>query len=119
MTKSEYTCIVCPVSCRITVAEENGQLTVTGNTCKRGEAFAKNEHTNPMRMLTSTVKLESAALHRLPVISSGEVPKDKLRECLQKVYAITAKAPVRCGDVIVPDICGTGVDILASRSVEA
>ncbi|MGI6004039.1 MAG: DUF1667 domain-containing protein [Christensenellales bacterium] len=116
MSETAYTCIVCPVSCRISVREEGGELTISGSTCKRGEDFARNEHVNPMRILTSTVKLEGGRFPRLPVISRGEIPKAKLRECLNEVYRITASAPVKCGDVLIENVCGTGVDIVASRS---
>jgi len=116
---ANYTCIVCPVSCQLTVEEVGGELKVTGHTCKRGEEFGKNEHTNPMRMLTSTVVLEGSFLNRLPVVSEKEVPKAKLRECLKAVYAAKVQAPVQCGDVVIADVCGTGVNILASRSMPA
>jgi len=71
-----------------------------------------------MRVVTTTVKLEGAAIRRLPVISSGEVPRERLEECLKQLYTITACAPVRCGDVIAADVCGTGVDIVAARTIE-
>jgi len=115
---AEYTCIVCPNSCRITVTNESDGLVITGNGCKRGMEFARNEHTSPARMLTSTVRLTGAKLSRLPVISAGEIPKSKLFECQKALFAAAARAPVRCGDVVVKDICGTGVNIVASRSVK-
>jgi len=117
--KYTYTCIVCPVSCRVTITEnEKGEFTVEGNTCKRGEKFAYNEHTDPRRMLTSTVKIEGGELPRLPVISNAEVPKRELKECLELLYGMEVKAPVKCGDVVMSDIRGLGVDIVASRSME-
>lgn len=119
MDKQTVTCIVCPRSCRITVTEGPDGLSVTGQGCKRGLAFAKNEVTNPMRMLTSTVAIAGAALRRLPVISTAEVPKSQLDECLRAVYALRAEAPVRAGDVLVRDLCGTGVDLVAARSMDA
>jgi CxxC motif-containing protein len=70
-----------------------------------------------MRMLTTTVVIEGGTQFRLPVISSGEIPKAKLMDCLKTLYAIRARAPVACGDVIVRDICGTGVDVVASRTM--
>lgn len=116
--KREYTCIVCPVSCRVTVTEgAEGALDIKGHTCKRGEKFAANEHTDPRRMLTSTVVAEGGALPRLPVIASGEIPKRSLRDCLALLYSVKVRAPIQCGDVVVPDILGLGVDIIASRSM--
>lgn len=115
---TEYTCVVCPVSCRVTVTETPQGLTVSGNQCKRGEKHAIAEHTEPMRMLTTTVVVRGGRLPRLPVISRQEVPKAKLRECLAELYKTKIEAPVCCGDVLVRDICGTGVDILAARSMD-
>ena len=114
----EYTCIVCPTSCRITVEEKNGELIITGNTCKRGEDFARDEYLCPKRMLTTTVKIEGGILPRLPVISSEEIPKEKLKECLSFLYGMKVKAPVTCGAVLAENVMSTGVQILASRSME-
>ena len=119
MEKHIYTCIVCPLSCKITVTDDgNGDLRAEGNTCKRGEEFALNEFTDPKRMLTSTIKVNNGVLKRLPVISSKEIPKRKIKECLDILYSVEISAPVKCGDVVVNDILGLGVDIVASRSLE-
>lgn len=114
---AEYTCIVCPVSCRITVEEKDGDLVITGNQCKRGERHARNEHLSPKRMLTTTVAVEGGVLPRLPVISSEEIPRERLGECLKELYKIKIKAPVTCGEIIVENILETGVDIKASRTL--
>jgi len=114
----EFICTVCPNSCRLTVTDENGSFSVTGNTCKRGAEHGISEYTNPMRMLTSTVAVEGGPRPRLSVISTGEVPKTKLRDCLAEVYRAKVSAPVTCGDVLIGNICGTGVDIIASRSMK-
>jgi len=115
----EYTCIVCPRSCRITVEEKDGELVITGNTCKRGYEFAKNEYTDPKRMLTTTVKVTGGVLPRIPVISTQEVPKDRLEDCLKVLYGLELKAPVQYGEMICENILGTGVDIKASRTLQA
>lgn len=115
--KCEYICIVCPLSCDLVLTDEDGELTVEGNTCRRGEAYAKSEHTNPVRMITTTVSLAGAGRKLLPVISSEAVPKKQLMDCLDRLYSLTVKAPVKAGDVVVKDIMGTGVDILAAKTV--
>ena len=115
---AQYTCIVCPNSCLITVEEGENGLKITGNQCKRGEAFAKSEHEHPLRMFTSTVKIEGARLPRLSVVTSGEIPKEKLFECQKALNHVVAHAPVSCGDALVKDFCHTGVDLLASRSMK-
>jgi len=114
---AEYTCIVCPNSCLITVEEGPDGLIITGNKCKRGVAFATSEHTAPTRMLTSTVKLTGAKVRRLPVITTGEVPKAKLFECQEALFSVSVRAPIKCGDIVVKDLCGTGIDAVATRSV--
>lgn len=116
---AEYTCIVCPNSCRITVEEKNGELTFSGASCVRGEDFAAKEHTHPMRMFTSTVKLTGSPVRRLSVITSGEVAKECIPECQKTVMGLSVAAPVQYGDVIVKNICNQGVDLVAARSIDA
>jgi len=114
---TEYICIVCPSSCRLQVEESAGTIKVSGNECKRGIAHAESEHKNPMRMLTTTVAICGGTLPRLPVISADEIPKSKLKECLNLLYCISLAAPIKCGEIVCRDICGTGVDVVASRSM--
>ena len=114
----EFVCIVCPVSCNLKVEELSGEITVSGNQCKRGMNFGKNEFTNPMRMLTTTMKIVNGTVHRLPVISSGEVPKEKLKSFVKDLYKIEIHAPITRGDIIVENIGGTGVDIIATRTID-
>lgn len=113
----EYVCIVCPNSCRLRVEEKDGEITVSGNECKRGVAHGVHEYTNPERMLTTTVAVDGGSLPRIPVISSGEVPKARLMECLRHLYTLRLAAPLQCGQVIEKNICGTGVDVVASRTM--
>lgn len=116
--KKEYTCIVCPRSCTLTVEEKDGICTVTGHSCKRGEEYGKNEYTNPKRMLTTTVKIKGSNLRILPVVSSDAVPKEKLLDCLDYLYGLEIEAPVKLHDVVLENILDTGVSILAARDAE-
>ena len=118
MNKKNYVCIACPNSCKLTVWEEAGEIHVEGATCKRGIEHGKNEYVNPMRMLTTTVAIEGGAHRRLSVASSGEIPKNMIEECLQELYGLKLQAPVTKGQVVAADICGTGIDIVASRSMK-
>ncbi len=112
----ELICIVCPRGCHLKIDEE-GQ--VEGNFCKRGETYAKQEAVCPLRMVTSTVALLSkSGLARLPVITSGEVPKDKIFEIMKKLYNVEVKAPIKVGDVIIKNILNLGVDIISTREVK-
>ena len=116
--KTEYTCIICPRSCDLEVEEKDGVCIVSGNRCKRGEEYGINEHLHPKRMITTTVKLEGGDSRCLPVISDGSVPKELLTDCLDYLYGITIKAPVKLHDVVAENILGTGVNVLAARDVE-
>ncbi len=120
MMKKEMACIVCPMSCHleVTLDDNNKIIEVTGNTCKRGDEYARNELTNPVRMLTSTVKLTGGLYKRLPVITSVNIPKEKLLDVMNEINKIEVCAPIKVGDIIVPNVCGLNADILASRSVE-
>ncbi|WP_305767196.1 DUF1667 domain-containing protein [Candidatus Epulonipiscium viviparus] len=113
----EYICIVCPLSCDLTLTDTAGELSVAGNTCKRGETYAKNEYTNPVRMLTTTVAIKNSTHPLLPVISSAALPKNQLRKCLDILYKLKLTAPVKEGDLIVKNIADTGVDIISAKTV--
>ena len=112
----ELTCIVCPKGCRLKVDEENGYA-VTGNSCEKGAAYGYNELTNPMRVVTSTVKLEGGLHRRLPVKTNGDIPRKYVRDCVKLLDEVTVKAPVKTGDVIVPNVFGLGVDIVSAKDM--
>lgn len=112
------TCINCPIGCQLKVyADEHGNQRVEGNLCQRGVAYAQAELTHPIRTVTSTVRLRGAAISQLPVKTSAPVPKGEIRACMLALKAVQVGAPVAAGDVIVRNICGTGCDIVATRSV--
>ena len=119
MEKRELICVSCPIGCAITVElDDNGEvLSVTGNTCKRGDSYARQECTHPERMLTSTVKVECGRLPVVPVKSSLPVPKEMLFDCMKEINKITVKAPVHIGDVVLSNILDTGVDIVTTNEV--
>ena len=111
------TCIRCPRGCALTVELEDGEVkAVTGNACKRGEIYARAEVTNPVRTVTSVVPVEGSAIaHMVSVKTAGEVPKAKVLDVVGALAGITLAAPVEIGDVVVPDVCGTGIDVVATR----
>lgn len=111
-------CIMCPMGCEMTVTMENGKfISVTGNTCPRGAKYAETEVTDPRRMLTTTVRIAGGFLPLLPVVSADVLPKGKIAECVEYLRNVVVQAPVKAGDVIVPNILGLGVDIVASRDM--
>jgi CxxC motif-containing protein len=121
----------------------DGTLAVSGNRCPRGVAYAVEELRSPKRMVTATCRLASAAAcaesgsnsgqtahsgrkgepglcdpRRVPVRSSVPCPKERVPDLLAAIYARTVQVPVKCGDVVIANWMGTGIDVVASRSLE-
>ena len=112
-------CIMCPMGCEMTVTIENGAVvSVIGNTCPRGPKYANDEVTAPKRMLTSTVAIAGGALPLLPVVSATVLPKERILDCARYLRGVKLQAPVKTGDVVVENILGLGVNIVASRDME-
>lgn len=112
-------CIMCPLGCEMTVTIEDGAVTgVTGNTCPRGPKYAHDEVVAPKRMLTSTVRVNGGLLPLVPVVSKTTLPKERILDCASALRQVIVEAPVSEGQVIVENILGLGVDIVASRSME-
>jgi len=120
MEKRSLTCISCPLGCQITVTLDNGEVVdVTGNTCPRGDKYARKEVTNPTRVVTSIVRCEGGVLPVLSVKTKNDIPKGKIFDVLAEIKPVTVKAPVHIGDVIVANAADTGVDIVASKEIAA
>ena len=113
-----YTCICCPLGCRIEVAlDENGQVSeVSGYTCKRGADYAAQEAVAPERMVTAVLCV-SGCLEPVSVKTQRPVPKAAMKDVLAAVAALRLDAPVADGDVLIEDVCGTGVAVFATKSV--
>lgn len=118
MEKRELTCIRCPIGCRVTVSIENGEVTeVTGNTCPRGDDYARKEVINPTRTVTSIVRIEGGALPVLSVKTREDIPKGKMGDVLKELRTIVMKAPVKAGDIVLANAAGTGVDVIATKDI--
>ncbi len=114
--KRELTCVACPLGCSLSVEFEGNEIiSVTGNTCKRGDAYARTEIINPTRSLTSSVKVNGGILPVVPVKSSIPVPKSMLFDCMKVINSVQVDAPVKIGQVIIENILGTGADIVATN----
>ncbi|KIR03017.1 hypothetical protein P261_01832 [Lachnospiraceae bacterium TWA4] len=118
MTKQELICIGCPMGCPLTVEMEGKEVkSVAGYTCKRGKVYAEKEVTNPTRIVTSTVKVIGSSLTAMVSVKTKEdIPKGKIFECVQALKGLTVQAPVAIGDVILANVAGTGVDIIATKN---
>ncbi len=117
MEKRNLICVACPLGCPVTVTiDDNGNVTdVTGNTCKRGDTYAHTEVTNPTRMLTTTVRVEGGKDYVVPVKSATPIPKGMMFDCMAVINQAKVQAPVNIGDVVIENILGTGVDIIATN----
>ncbi len=116
---TELTCIRCPIGCMLSVTlYADGAVSVEGNTCSRGEEYGKKELTNPTRIVTTVVKVRNGDRPVAPVKTKGDIPKGKIGDCMKLLKKAEAEAPVRLGDVILADIAGTGVDVVATRSIK-
>ena len=111
----ELICISCPRGCHL-VVDDN--LEVSGNSCPRGKAYGVSEVTNPVRNISSTVVIHDGVIKRLPVCTSSPIPKGKIFECMNEINKVVVNAPIKCGDVIIPNVLGLGVDIISARTVE-
>lgn len=114
----KMTCIVCPMGCELTARldEEKGLVCVTGHTCARGEAYARSECTAPTRTLTTTVALEGGGV--LPVKSAAPIPKEKLAQAMKAVNAMCAPRHTVLGQVLLEDLCETGVALVATADAD-
>ncbi len=120
MDKRQLTCIGCPLGCQITVTMDGSEIKdVEGYTCVRGEKYAREEVTNPTRIVTSIVRVEGGNLAAVSVKTKEVIPKGKIFDTLAEIRPIVLKAPIQIGDVIVPDVAGTGVDIVATKNITA
>lgn len=116
--QKDLICIRCPLGCMLQATMENNEVVaVTGNTCKRGEEYAKVELTNPTRIVTSSVQVEDGCTATVSVKTKSDIPKGKIFECMQALKGVRVKAPVHIGDVIVSNVAGTGVEIVATKEV--
>ncbi len=112
-------CIGCPIGCQLQVKLDGKEVVeVTGNTCKKGEDYAKKECTNPTRIVTSSVYVEGGEIGVVPVKTESDIPKEKIFDCIKSLKGIVVKAPINIGDVIVENILDTGVNIVATRKVD-
>ena len=117
--KKEIICTVCPRGCAIVVEGDNGVVqSIEGYGCKRGMTFAETEFTAPVRLLTTTVAVEGRDNELLPVRTRTPILRDKLFDCMQALKQVKVTLPVKQHDVIVADVCGTGVDVIASADMQ-
>lgn len=115
----EFVCVNCPKGCRVSVALNNRKvLDVKGYSCEKGKKYGEEEAICPMRVITSTVKVNNGTLRVLPVMSSDAIPLEKMDEAMDEIRQIQVEAPIKMNDVIVKDFIVEGVNLIASRSMD-
>ena len=117
METRELTCIGCPMGCHLTVQMDNGSvISVSGNSCKIGDNYARKEVTQPMRIVTSSVPVEGTEQARISVKTASDIPKSAIFSVMAEIRQARAVAPVKIGDIIIHNVANTGVDIIATKN---
>ena len=117
--KKHFTCITCPVGCEIDVELQDGAVvSMEGNRCEKAEDFVRQELEEPMRVLTTTVRIEGAKWPVLPVRTDRPIPKRLMLQVMREIAGKDLQAPVSMSDVIASDVAGSGADVVATRSME-
>ena len=119
MEKRELICIGCPLGCMLTVEMNDGAVVnVTGNTCPRGKVYAEKEVTNPTRIVTSSVRVKGGDRVSVSCKTKSDIPKSKIFDVARALRDVEVQAPVAIGDVLVEDVAGTGVQIVATSHAD-
>lgn len=117
--KNEITCIICPIGCRLIVEyEDDTIIDIKGFECKKGKKYASEELLNPVRTLTTTIIVKNGEIPLVSVKTDKPIPKDKLFEVMDAVSEIEVHSPLSIGDVLVKNVLGLNVDIVATKNVE-
>ena len=111
----EFTCIVCPRGCRLTIDDN---MNVTGNTCPRGKEYAISEVTNPVRTITSSVRVTNREDLLVSVKTNGAIPKGKIFQVMAEINKIGVKAPCKIGQVVLSNVLDLGVDIVITKNID-
>ncbi len=111
------TCITCPVGCRMSVTTKDGEvMEITGNQCKRGETYARQESVQPLRMVTA-VALVADSDTPISLKTQRPIPKDRIMPAMEEIRGLKLRLPIALGDILIDDVAGTGVPIVATRSL--
>jgi CxxC motif-containing protein len=118
--KKEMVCINCPRGCTLEVEWEEGSkdVKVTGNFCPRGAAYGKSEILAPARTVTSTAKVEGGVIPRVSVKTDKPIPKGRIFDVMAEINKLDVTAPVKIGDVLIPNVLGLESNVVATKTVE-
>ncbi len=117
--KKELICIGCPKGCLLTVSMDAGKIQeISGNTCPKGEDYARKEMLDPRRTVTSTVRVVQGVNPVVAVKTKEDIPKDKIFACMDVLRQVRVEAPVYVGDIVLKDVAGTGIAVVATGEVQ-
>ena len=121
----QFNCTTCASECLLTVEVERNAdgavaevRSVAGNSCPRGDKFAHQELTCPMRVLTTTVAVSGGDEALLPVRTAEAIPLELHAQAMALIRGLVVKAPIRMGDVVLPNLLDTGTDLIASMDID-
>lgn len=119
MEEKKLTCICCPMGCQLQVTLKNGQVEkVEGNTCKRGAEYGKKEVINPTRIVTTTVRVHGGSLPVVSVKTAADIPKGAVMDCIRQLKKVVVEAPVHIGDIVLEEVAGTKITVIATKNIE-
>ena len=111
----EFVCIVCPRGCSLTIDDD---LNVSGNSCPRGAIYAKNEVTNPTRIITSSVRVNNREDCLVSIKTDNPVPKGMIMQVMEEINKVSVKAPTHIGDIVIENVLGLGVNIVITKNID-
>lgn len=118
MKERRLTCIGCPMGCQLTVTMEGNEvISVEGNTCPRGDIYARKEVTNPTRIVTSTIAITDGDKERISCKTATDIPKEKMFDVMKEINRTVVMAPKKRGDILIENAAGTGVSVIATRDI--
>jgi len=117
--KEHFTCVICPIGCEIDVElQDSDVVSIEGSKCAKGKEFVLQELEEPMRILTTTIRIEGAKWAMLPVRTDKPIAKRLLFRVIEELASIELRAPVKMSEVIIGDIAGTGANVVATRNMK-
>lgn len=119
MKVKKMTCINCPMGCSLEVTINNEEIQVSGNKCKKGVEYGNSEIRDPRRIVTSTIRVLEGDRPLVSVKTDREIPKKLIFEAMKIINQCNAHAPVRINDILIENILGTGVNIVATSNVNS
>jgi len=114
----EFICVSCPVGCNLVVTQTTGDINVTGHQCEAGVAYAQEELTNPTRNIATSVRVTGGDMPMLSVKTSRPIPKGMIMDVVAAIHKVKVATPIKIDDIVLANVCDTGVDIVATRSIQ-